>query len=148
MARRAVDGIQELIERTGGPKIVATVTVDQPYAQDQHETLFYRHPRGGKAKFLEEPLYQNHREWIQRFADRLLDRDTTAEREWAQVGRELKHEVPQHAPVEFGDLRQSAGLKVTAGSKTVADEPALQSRLSDPELDAKDHMRHMGVGYR
>lgn len=148
MARRALDGIQDLIDRTAGPTIRATVTVDQPYAQDQHETLYYRHPRGGRAKYLEGPLFENHREWIQRFADKLLNQDTTAEREWAQVGRELKREVPLNAPVEFGDLRQSAALLVKAGSKVVADEPAMQGRLSDPELDAKDHMRHMSVGYR
>lgn len=148
MVRRATDGIQELIERTGGPTIKATVTVDQPYAQDQHETLFYRHPRGGRAKYLEGPLFEGHREWIQRFADNLLGRDTTAEHEWAKVGRELKEAVPSNAPVEFGDLRQSAGLMVKAGSKIVAQEPAMQGRLTEPELDAKDHMRHLNVGYR
>lgn len=27
-----------------------------PYAWIQHETLFFRHPRGGQAKYLEQPL--------------------------------------------------------------------------------------------
>jgi hypothetical protein len=148
MARRAVDGIQELIERTGGPTIKATVTVNQPYAQDQHETLFYRHPRGGKAKYLESPLFEGYYEWIQRFADNLLERNTTAEREWSKVGRALKDEVPQHAPVEFGDLRQSAALTVKVGSKVVVEEPPMQGRLSEAELDAKDHLRHRSWGYR
>lgn len=148
MTRRAVDGITELIERTGGPKIKATITVDQPYAQDQHETLHYKHPRGGRAKYLEGPLMEGNAERLQHFADNLLDEDTTAEREWAKVGRDVQDAVSQNAPVEFNDLRQSAGLVVRTGSKIVADEPALQGRLFDEELDAKDNMRHMGVGYR
>jgi hypothetical protein len=148
MSRRAYNGIQVLIDRTGGPAVKATVTVDQPYAQDQHETMFYRHPRGGKAKYLEEPLFSGYYEWIQRFADNLLDEDTTAEREWGKVGRSLKNEVPLNAPVEFNDLRQSASLLVKAGATVVVNEPAIQGRLSEAELDAKDHMRHMNVGYR
>ena len=148
MAKKAIDGIQDLIDRTGGSKIKATVTVDQPYAQDQHETLYYKHVRGGQAKFLEAPLFESHPQWLQKFANRLLMRNADTAREWAKVGRELKDEVPKKAPVEFGDLRRSAGLTVKEGNSVVVDEPAEQPRLTEQELDAKDYMRHMGLGYR
>lgn len=149
MARkRAIDGIDDLIDRTGGPKVKATVTVNQPYAQDQHETLFYRHPRGGQAKYLEGPLMQNHPEWIQKFANRLLVRGTNAASEWGGVGRSLVRQLPKTAPVEFGDLRNSGALTVKEGNRVIIEEPAKQPRLSESELDAKDYMRHMGVGYR
>lgn len=148
MARKASVGIQDLIDRTTGPKVKATVTVNQPYAQDQHETLYYRHPRGGQAKYLEEPLFTKHPQWLQRFADRLLMRGKDAATEWGGVGRALKNEVPKTAPVEFGDLRRSAGLTVTEGGNMVIEEPPAQDRLTDPELDAKDFMRHGGLGYR
>ena len=149
MARkRAVDGLQELLDRTGGPKVKSTVTVNQPYAQDQHETLFYRHPRGGQAKFLETPLFADHPKWIQKFADKLLTRGRDAENGWADVGRSLARAVPKTAPVEFGDLRNSAGLVVKSGSSIVVDEPPKQGRLSESELDAKDHLRASGLGYR
>lgn len=148
MVKRAVDGIQDLIDRTGGPTVRATVIVNQPYAQDQHETLYYRHPRGGQAKYLESPLYAKSPQWIQKFANRLLVRGTNTAREWGGVGRALKNEVPKTAPVEFGDLRESAALLVKEGGSIIVDEPPAQPRLSESELDAKDYMRSMGVGYR
>lgn len=143
----ASEGIQDLIERTGGPRVKATVTVNQPYAQDQHETLFYRHTSGGQAKYLEQPLFSGHPGWIQDFANELLH-TTDAAREWGGVGRELKNEVPKRAPIDFGDLRQSAGLTVKEGGAVVVNEPPVQGRLSEAELDAKDYMRAMNVGYR
>jgi len=39
-----------------GDRIVATVSFNTPYAAVQHEETGYRHPRGGKAKYLEDPL--------------------------------------------------------------------------------------------
>lgn len=147
MAKRAVDGIKDLIDRAGGAsKVKATVTVNQPYAQDQHETLYYKHPRGGQAKYLETPLMSLHPNWLQEFANRLLRGHV--ENEWARVGRSLKAQVPKFAPVEFGDLRQSAGLVVKAGGSIVVEEPPAQPRLTEAELDAKDYMRSMGLGYR
>jgi hypothetical protein len=148
MAKKALDGIQDLIDRTGGSKVKATVTVDQPYAQDQHETLYYKHPRGGQAKYLETPLFSDHPKWLQKFANRLLMNGTDAADEWADVGRSLKNEVPKTAPVEFGDLRQSAALQVKEGGSIIVNEPAAQPRLTEAELDAKDYMRSMGVSYR
>ncbi|PKY66982.1 hypothetical protein CYJ25_01710 [Schaalia turicensis] len=33
------------------------VSFDTPYAVRQHEELGYNHPKGGKAKYLEDPLH-------------------------------------------------------------------------------------------
>lgn len=148
MARRAIDGIDDLLDRTGGAKVKATVTVNQPYAQDQHETMYYRHPRGGGPKYLESPLMARHPGWIQDFANDLLKPGTDAARRWGGVGRALVRELPKTAPVEFGDLRNSGALTVKEGGSVIINEPAKQDRLSEAELDAKDYMRHMGVGYR
>lgn len=146
MARKAIDGIQDLIDRTGGPKLKATVTVDQIYAQNQHESLNFQHPRGGRAKYLEAPMFEGYREWFGQFARGLLRRD--AEDGWGGVGRSLAREVPKNAPVEFGDLRNSAGLVVRSGGSVVINEPPKQRRLSDQELEAKDYLRAMGLSYR
>jgi hypothetical protein len=35
------------------------VGYDLPYAVKQHENLLYRHPMGGKAKYLEDPFNAN-----------------------------------------------------------------------------------------
>lgn len=149
MAKRAVEGIRQLIERTGGGNIRATVEVDQPYAQDQHETLYYRHPRGGRAKYLEGPLFENYPQWIQGFADRLLSARKDASDLWAEeCGTPLKKSVAKNAPKEFGDLAMSAALVVREGTSVVRSEPAAQPRLTEAELDAKDYMRAAGQGYR
>lgn len=148
--KRASDGIASLIERTAGTgaRVRSTVTVDQPYAQDQHETMFYKHASGGRAKYLEGPLFENLNNWMQGFADSLLKAGREADAEWADVGRKLVRRVAIDAPFDFGDLRNSAALYVKAGAKVIVNEPAKQPRLSESELDAKDYMRSMGVGYR
>lgn len=147
--KRASQGIAQLIDRTSGPDVEASVVVDQVYAQIQHEALEFRHPRGGMAKFLEVPVFSGCAGWIQDFAEHLLLKQGTAERRWAvHVGRPAAKVVRKYAPVEFGDLRESAALTVKAGSQVVLEEPAKQPRMSDAELDAKDQLRSMGLGYR
>lgn len=146
--KRAVDGIQQLIDRTCGPDVVASVVVDQVYAQMQHEALEFRHPRGGMAKYLEIPMFQKAPFWLENFAQHLLLKQGTAENRWAaHVGRPLRDVVKTHAPVEFGDLRASASLRVTAGGEVVVEEPARQPRLTGAELDGKDELRSQNLRY-
>ncbi len=45
-------------------KVTATVGYSLPYALRQHEELNYDHPRGGKAKFLEDPLNEKQSDYI------------------------------------------------------------------------------------
>lgn len=45
-------------------KVEATVGYSLPYALRQHEELDYIHPRGGKAKFLEEPYLEREHDYI------------------------------------------------------------------------------------
>lgn len=40
----------------GSLAVRTSVTFSTPYAARQHEELTYRHPKGGKAKYLEDPL--------------------------------------------------------------------------------------------
>lgn len=35
------------------------------YSMKQHETIGYHHPKGGKAKFLEDPLNQNAERYLE-----------------------------------------------------------------------------------
>ena len=149
MARRAVDGIQQLIDRTGGGAIQSQVVVDQVYAQVQHEALEFRHPRGGQAKYLETGLFSGYAGWMEKFAVRVLNARTDADKIWHdEVGKGLKGTVPKLAPVEFGDLRQSAALTTSVSGRPVFVEPAAQPRLTDWELEGKDHLRESGLGYR
>lgn len=46
--------------RASGPiKIDAEVAFTEVYAARQHEELGWRHPKGGQAKYLEQPLLEN-----------------------------------------------------------------------------------------
>ena len=42
-----------------GDEIIGTVSFNKPYAMKQHEEMGYIHPRGGQAKYLEQPLNEN-----------------------------------------------------------------------------------------
>jgi hypothetical protein len=44
------------VRRTGPYEVTAAVSFNTVYAARQHENLHYRHPKGGKAKYLEDPL--------------------------------------------------------------------------------------------
>lgn len=41
-----------------GERVVAEISFNTPYAAVQHEDRTFRHPRGGKAKYLEDPIKQ------------------------------------------------------------------------------------------
>ena len=64
-AKRQVPVDKGVLRRSGtkdigwsGDRITATVSFNTPYAAVQHEDTSFRHPRGGKAKYLEDPLKQ------------------------------------------------------------------------------------------
>lgn len=42
-----------------GYKISLNVGYDLPYARRQHETAYFKHPKGGKWKYLEDPFNEN-----------------------------------------------------------------------------------------
>lgn len=148
MARRAVDGIRELIDNTGGGIVESRVTVDQVYAQMQHEALEFNHPRGGQAKYLEAPLFAGFSRWIQSFAGKMLKSEDAAKLWHNGPGESLQKSVERYAPVEFNDLRRSAGLVTTVGRQPKFENPAKQPRLTSWELEGKDHLRSYGLGYR
>ena len=49
---------------TGKEKAVY-ISFNTPYARRQHEELDYEHPRGGKAKYLEDPFNRNKEKVLQ-----------------------------------------------------------------------------------
>jgi hypothetical protein len=49
---------------TNGQIYKAKVGFSEPYALEQHENLQYQHPRGGEAKYLENPLKENEERYI------------------------------------------------------------------------------------
>lgn len=129
----------ELSEKVGDGKVRGGVEVDQVYAQYQHEGLDLRHPRGGQAKYLEQPLYGNHRGYLQDIASRVLREGPV--RPMSEAMEDLSGQVAEHAPVEFWDLRMSGHPTVARGGAVVYDRPPMQARLTPAQLRAKNQLR-------
>ena len=52
-------------------KVTGEVGFNTEYALDQHENHMYEHPRGGKDKYLEDPLVENEDIYEDMIADAL-----------------------------------------------------------------------------
>jgi hypothetical protein len=57
-------------EKIGQEKAVY-ISFNTPYARRQHEEVGYNHPRGGKAKYLEDPFNRN-KEKVLKYADKKI----------------------------------------------------------------------------
>jgi hypothetical protein len=127
--------IDELRKQVGSEKLTGTVTVDQVYAHMQHERLNLVHPRGGGPKYLERPLMDHYRDYLDDYAKTVL-------RDGGQpaMKRSVEHlsdEVELAAPREWGDLKDSAHPSVEQGGRTLYDRAPKAGRLSKQELAAK-----------
>jgi hypothetical protein len=115
--------------------ITASCTVDQVYAHYQHEHLEFRHPRGGKALYLQDPLMENYHSYLDDYAKTVLrDGGQAAMRRTAE---HLSDEVEAHAPREWADLMYSGHPQVTQDGHTIYDRPPKVARLTRQELRAK-----------
>lgn len=137
--------LARLSEAVGVGTIRGRVEVDQVYARYQHEGLDFKHPRGGQAKYLEQPLYANAGLYMRDLAARVLP-DGDVVQAMADVTEDLSGEVFDKAPIEFLDLRASAHPTVTQGGAVKYDRPPMQARLSEQQLRAKHKLRSLGGG--
>lgn len=55
--------------KTSGDTSTAEIGYSLPYALRQHEELGYNHPKGGQAKYLEQPFLENEAKYIKALAD-------------------------------------------------------------------------------
>jgi len=128
--------VAELRKQVGSPeKVTASVVVDQVYAHYQHEHLELRHPRGGTAKFLEQPLYDHYAGYLQDYARAVLK--DGGQRSLGASADHLSDQVELRAPREWGDLMRSGHPTVAQGGRTLHDRPPKVHRLSEVELRAK-----------
>lgn len=134
--------IAELREKVGHDRLVGKVEVDQVYAHYQHEGLDLAHPRGGQAKYLEQPLLSGSEDWMRTVAKSLLEEGPADGMK--DVVERVSGKVSEHAPVEFDHLRRSGHPTVTDDGATVYDRPPEVGRLSEEELKAE---RRRGIGH-
>ena len=60
-------------ERVDLPEMTAAVTFNTVYAAVQHERTDFAHPKGGKAKYLEDNLDANRQQYERNIADAIRD---------------------------------------------------------------------------
>lgn len=104
----------------------------------RHEDLSLHHPRGGHAKYLEQPLFSHYRNYLADYARTvLLDGGGHAmERSMEHLSGELKI----HAPILFNHLRRSGHPIVTKDGVTVYDRPPEVPRLTEEQLRAQSRL--------
>jgi hypothetical protein len=135
MTSTFADRIDVLRKQVGNGTIVASVVVDQVYAHYQHEHLDFHHPRGGTAKYLEGPLYEHYRDYLEWYArDVLTDGGVKA---MERAAEHLSDQVELTAPREWGDLGKSGHPTVTRDGRTVYDRAPKVNRLTEDELRIK-----------
>lgn len=136
---------EQLLLEVGDGDLEGRVVVDQPYAQDQHETLSYKHVEGGKARYLGDPLFASSPRMMERLAANVLHGSLT--RAMAENMEDLVGDVFQEAPFEFGDLKASGHPIVKNNGVQVYDRPPLMHRLSEADLEARQELRRLGLGH-
>lgn len=140
MAGTFVRRIGELIKKHEGGNLRGEVIVDQVYAKYQHENLALKHPAGGKAKYLWDPVRDDAPKTMQQLANRTLRGDPEVAMRRA-VERWAKG-VFEQAPVEGSpDLKNSAHPRVKKGGKIVYDRPPVRGRRTEKEIEMERELR-------
>jgi len=137
-------GLKELRDKNHG-HVTGSVEVDQVYSHYQHEHPEFKHPRGGKAFFLRDPLYQHGPgEYLRHLADRAYTEGVAH----AMISNmeHLSLEVYTQAPWEFGDLRASGHPKVEVDGHVTYDRAPNVARLSEEDLRIKSRLRSLFKG--
>jgi len=139
------EGTNELLVKVGAGDLEGRLVVDQIYAQNQHESVWFKHPAGGQAKYLSEPLLATAPAMLQRLANNVLKGNLVLA--MSENMEAMSGEVFRHAPWEFADLRASGHPMVSEYGSVVYDRPPLMHRLTPSELEAKDDLRALGLGH-
>lgn len=93
----------------GRPRV--TVSYSTPYAVYVHENLEMYHPRGGQAKFLEQPLRENRPLLAQVVRETLRAGGSVLDAELAAANLLLDLSRPL-VPVDTGRLRDSGAVAI------------------------------------
>lgn len=134
MADSFAERTEALARQVGDGELVGELIVDQAYAHYQHHHLGFRHPRGGQAMFLHDPLYERADTYLRQLADAVLHGDLT--RAMADAMEDLSGQVDKLAPRWLDNLRESGHPLVHDRGTVVYDRAPIQPRLSEDELRA------------
>lgn len=136
--------IEELKRQVGHGTLRGKVEVDQVYAAYQHEHDEFKHPDGGKAHYLRDPLFEGINSHMETLARKAITQGGSELKEGMKdVVEDLSTKVYEQAPLEFGDLKGSAHPSVESDGAVVFDRPPNVPRLSEEELRIKGHLRNL-----
>jgi hypothetical protein len=120
-----------LSQEVGPGYITAHCEVNQPYAQDQHETLRYFHD-DGQARYLGGPLFENALRLVNDLAGRILTpTGSNVHDGMVDIAEWMARQVLIHAPKETGRLSESGHPYVTSMGMVTYDRPAIAPRERD-----------------
>jgi hypothetical protein len=124
--------IDRLSDSVGSGKIVAGCTVNQPYAQNQHQSVWFRHPHGGRALYLGAPLMENAYLLVGEIArSAITPFGSLLDQRMIDAAETLSRYVLENAPVETGLLRTSGNPWVKDNNVVVYDRPPISPREAD-----------------
>jgi hypothetical protein len=100
--------------------------------------LSLHHPRGGHAKFLEQPLFAHYRDYLGDYAATVLkDGGRGAMRRSME---HLSSELKVNAPVLFNHLRRSGHPIVVLDGRVIYDREPEVHRLTEAQLKAQSRL--------
>lgn len=132
-----------LLRRVGEGKIEASVRVDQVYAQNQHQSAHFKHPNGGGAFYLANPLKENAATYLQWVARDMFNEPMR--RIFKDVAIDLNIHVKNNAPQFMSELGWSGEPRVKESGKFVFRGPHVK-RLTKTQLRIKSRLWHARYG--
>jgi hypothetical protein len=123
--------MDHLSEEVGTGSLRARCEVNQPYAQDQHETLHYRH-NDGRARYLGGPLFENQSDLLDILArNAITPMGSNIQGGIIDVAEMLATYVLTNAPKLTGQLSTSAHPTATDNGMLIYDRPPISPRERD-----------------
>jgi hypothetical protein len=139
-----VERIDHFIDTMGHGRLVGSLEVNQVYAHYQNAHPEFRHPDGGGAYFMENGLFGEVRTYMAHLAELAVTPEGSSVAD-AMIDNMERYDlyVFNHAPWEFGDLRDSGHPVVTSDGDVIYDRAPRVGRLSEAELREKDRLRRI-----
>lgn len=124
--------MDSLMREVGIGHITAGCTVDQPYAQNQHQSVWFKHPHGGRAFYLGGPLLEHAFELLEELSRRVITPNGSMLRlGMIDIAETMARYVLENAPKETGELSLSGHPWVTDDGVIIYDRPPIAAREPD-----------------
>lgn len=131
--------IDRLSESVGTGHIVAGCKVNQPYAQNQHQSDRFRHPHGGRSHYLGGPLLENALQLVREIATvTITPFGSLISQRMIEIAETMARYVLENAPHSSIEDPGGPGVLALSGNPWVEDKGVRiydRPPLSPRELD-------------